>query len=158
MRTLPLCLVMLVATAVASCGRDEAPAPRTIHGGDAVRILENTPWLDKAPEHETDVIQLYAFARGEGLFFEGNQYKGGYEAFAWFAEDDELRLRFLAENKTYKTRFTIERVDDRVFDYKLTLSASPRGPKIYYGFASHRDARVPAAAAQVQRLLAVPAP
>lgn len=161
MKTLALCLSIAAAgaPAAAGCGRDDASPPATrVEGRDAVRILEGTPWLDKAPERETDVVQLYAFARGEGIYFVGNQYKGSYEAFTWFADatedGDELRLRFLAENKTYKTRFTIEEVDDRVFDYKLTMAGSPRGPKVYYGFASHRD--VPAAVQRLARPLGTP--
>lgn len=154
MRTLALVLAMLVATAAAGCGRDDAaPAATPVPARDAVKILESTPWLDKAPESETDTIHVYAFARGEGVYFVGNQYKGSYEAFRWFAEDDRLKLRFLDENKTYKTSFAIQEIDDRLFDYKLTLSGSPRGPKVYYGFASHHDAELPAVAERARALL-----
>jgi hypothetical protein len=140
MKTLALVLVV----ALAACGRGE---PTRVH--DAAKILESTPWFDRAPRSEEDVIHLYAFLRGEGVYFTGNAYKGSFEAFRYFVEDDLLKMRMLDENKTYSTRFTIERVDDRVFDYKLTLDGSPRGPKVYYGIDQHHGATLPPIAARI---------
>ncbi|MCA9673517.1 MAG: hypothetical protein H6709_04915 [Kofleriaceae bacterium] len=156
MRKLALCLVVLAVAGAASCGRDHhRPAQVITDERDALAILEASPWLDRAPTHETDVIHLWAFARGEGVYFVGNAYKGSYEMLTYFVEGDELRVRFLDENKTYKTRFTLERTPaDPVFDYKLTLAGSPRGPKVYFGFdARGRKGAVPAAAARARAML-----
>jgi hypothetical protein len=132
--------LMAVALAGAGAGcSDGGPRPTPAEpAGDAARILESTPWLDRAPESETDVVHAWIFPRGEGLYFVGNSYKGSYELFRYFIEDDELRLRFLDEDKAYRTRFQVQRVEDRVFDWKLTLDAAPRGPKVYYGFDQGR--------------------
>lgn len=128
-------LVAVLVLALAACSGD---APPPAGPADAARILESTPWLDRAPEDETDVIHAWVFPRAEGMYFVGNAYKGAYELFTYFVEENELRVRFLDERKVYKTHFRIDRVDDRVFDYKLTLDGPPRGPKVYYGFAQGR--------------------
>lgn len=125
-------LVAVLVLALAACTGDAATHL------DPAKTLESTPWLDHAPHDETDVVHAWIFPRAEGVYFVGNAYKGAFELFTYFVEDDELRVRFLDENKTYKTRFRIERVDHGVFDYKLTLEGSPRGPKVYYGFAQGR--------------------
>lgn len=142
-----LVLVMaLLTVGIASCGRDDAP--RAVAVGDAreaAEILERTPWLDRAPESERDVIHAWVFPRGEGLYFVGNAFKASYEVFQYFVEDDELRIRFLDDGKTHKVRFSIERVQHHpVFDFRLTLHGSPRGPKVYYGFDQHRGSALPA--------------
>jgi len=151
MRT--IVVATFLAAAVAGCGRGDEPAVRA---GDAPAILESTPWLDKVPERETDVIHVYAFGRGEGVYVSGNAYKGTYEAFRFFAEDDRLRLRFLDENKSYDARFKIESVKHRIFDWKLTLDDPPRGPKVYYGFDHDHGDRVRELPPRVLRLLRAP--
>jgi hypothetical protein len=117
------------AALAASCGRDDA----RVADGDALAILESTPWLDRLPEREADVFHTYVFARGEGVFVAGNAYKGSYEVFRYVAEGDRLRLRFTDEGRTYDARFRIERAHHPVFDWKLTLEAAPRGPEVCYG-------------------------
>ena len=135
---LALTLVSLVACS------DDAPRPASIPQGEAVKILESTPWLDSAPQDEADIFHAYIFPRGEGLYFTGNSYKGSYELFRYFVEDDTIKLRFLDEGKTYTTRFTINRWEGEVFDYKLTLHDAPRGPTEYFGFSSATHDRLPA--------------
>lgn len=146
MRKLVLVMLASLAVGVGACGRDDARrAVAVSDAGEAAAILESTPWLDRAPESERDVIHAWVFPRGEGLYLVGNAYKATYELFQYFVEDDELRIRFLDDGKTHKLRFTIERVQHHpVFDYRLTLHGSPRGPKVYYGFDSHRGDALPA--------------
>jgi len=153
-KRLALVLVLAAAVAPAACGRDHVREGVAVTDGrDAARILESTPWLDRAPERETDVIHLYAFLRGEGIYFTGNAYKGSYEGFRYFVEEDEVLLRMLDENKSYRSHFRIEHVDDRVFDYKLTLDGAPRGPKVYYGIDQGHGAQLPPLAARmIQRV------
>lgn len=150
MRALVLSLAVVVLT---GCGRDEARRGVPVSHGDAAEILERTPWLDRAPRHERDVVHAWIFPRGEGLYFVGNAYKGSYEAFRYFVEGDELRVRFLDDGTSHTIHFRIERFEDRVFDYRLTFDASPRGPKVYYGFDQHHADRLPAATRKVLDLL-----
>ena len=154
MRKLALFLLVAAAAAPAGCGRDEpSRAAGVTDARDAARILESTPWFDRAPEKESDVIHLWAFLRGEGVYFTGNAYKGSFEAFRYFVEDDLIKVRMLDENKTYASHFRIERVHDRVFDYRLTLDGAPRGPKVYYGIDQSNGASLPPIAARIlQRL------
>jgi hypothetical protein len=130
----------IVLVALAGCGRDHARRHDVVPQRDAETILESTAWLDSAPESETDVIHAWIFPRGEGLYFTGNAYKGAYETFRYFVEDERIKLRFQADGTKHEMRFRIERIDDRTFDYKLTLDPSPRGPSVYYGIDQGRRA------------------
>ncbi len=139
-----LCLVVVVGSV--GCGRgseDRKAAVAITDAKDAARILEQTPWLDRAPTDERDIVHAWIFSRGEGVYFVGNAYKGAYEMFRYFVEEDELRIKFLDDGKSARTRFRIERFDDRVFDYRLTLTDSPRGPEVYYGFEPSRRNDLP---------------
>ena len=142
MKTVALALLVV---ALVGCGRDRAPRGEVVPQKDAERVLEGTAWLDRAPQSETDVIHAWIFPRGEGLYFTGNAYKGAYETFRYFLEDDRIKLRFLADGTKHEMKYRIERFDDRTFDYKLTLDRSPRGPSVYYGVEPGRHA-LPAAA------------
>jgi hypothetical protein len=141
-------LLAITCVVLAACGRDEEAR---VADGDAVAVLESTPWLDRLPERESDVFHTYVFARGQGVFVSGNAYQGSYEAFRYLAEDDRLRLRFIAEGRSYDARFRIERVRHAVFDWKLTLEDAPRGPAVYFGFQHEHE--IDAAAPQVARWL-----
>lgn len=140
-------LSVAVVVGIVGCGsgsEDRKPGVVVSDAKDAARILEQTPWLDRAPTDERDIVHAYIFPRGEGVYFVGNAYKGAYEMFRYFVEDDELRLKFLDDGKSAKTKFKIEKYDDRVFDYRLTFSESPRGPKVFYGFEPQRHDQLPA--------------
>ena len=131
--------IVLAIVSLTACG-DDPPRATAISHDDAERILESTPWFDRAPETETDVINAYIFGGGEGLYFTGNSYKGSYELFRYFLEDDGvIKFRFLDEGKKYSASYSIERAHRDVFDYKLTLHDSPRGPQVYYGFDAGRS-------------------
>ena len=144
MKKLALLFAVVAAAGAAGCGRDSGRAADVvIDHKDAAKILQETPWLDRAPEREQDLVKAWVFPRGEGVYFEGNAYKASYELFSYFIEEDELRVRFLDDGKSHKMKYTIERVDHRIFDYKLTFDESPRGPKVYYGF--EHDHALPAA-------------
>lgn len=144
MRTLALSI--LVAVTLLGCSSNESP-PAALDGEDAARILEQTPWLDRLPEQERDVVNVWLFMHGEGAYVVGNAYKGSYETFRYFVEDGELRVRFHDDGKTHVVSFRIERVRQGVFDYRMTLDRAPRGPKVYYGFDP--DKALPDAAARV---------
>jgi hypothetical protein len=131
MRNLALALLFVVGCSSShSKGNDE-------------KVLESTAWLDRAPEKESDVIHAWIFPRGEGVYFTGNAYKGSYETFRYFVEDGRIKIRFLSDDTKHEMKFKIERIDDRVFDYKLTLDRSPRGPQVYYGFDNHKQRALP---------------
>ena len=135
-----LAIVSVLAFALVGCS-DERPVPagELVLHDDAEEILESTPWLDKIPQHERDVIRAYVFDDGQGLYFIGNSYKATFEAITYFVEGDAINLRFLDENKKYKTEWKVERFRGEVFDYKLTLKKDPRGTKVYYGFSGNRE-------------------
>ena len=139
-------LACVLATAGVGCGHGSSSSSRSdddvVAQKDAERILEETPWMDRAPEDESDVIHAWIF-QGEGLYFTGNAYKATFERFRYYAEKDQLKLRFLDDGAKHDVHFKIERVRDRVFDYKLTLDGDPRGPSVYYGFDAHRAAALP---------------
>jgi hypothetical protein len=150
-------IVAVLAVSLFAC-RDaaRAPAGTPVSAADAERILEGTPWLDSVPHDERDVIKAYVFQRGDGLWFVGNSYKASYELISYWVEDKEIKLRFLDENKTYKTTWKIERYRGEVFDYKLTLGKDPRGPKVYYGFEPSRH--LPATVDKLDALVTGTAP
>jgi hypothetical protein len=129
--------IALLVVGLVACGRSKSRDAVPQH--DAEKILESTPWLDRAPESEEDVIHAWIFPRGEGLYFTGNAHKGAYETFRYWIDDGRIKLKFLSDGSKHEMKFTIERVDDRTFDYKLTLDRSPRGPQVYYGFEQGRS-------------------
>jgi hypothetical protein len=131
-----LLFAIVLASSAAACHHDDAKR-EVVAQKDAERILEETPWLDRAPQAEEDVIHAYVF-QGEGIYFTGNSYKWSIERFRYYAEQDLLKVRFLDDGAKHDLHYKIERVSDRVFDYKLTLDGDPRGPSVYYGFDSHR--------------------
>lgn len=125
-----------LAAVMVGCGRDADPP--SVSDSDAAEILESTPWIDRLPESEADVLHTYIYARREGVYVTGNAHKGSYETFRYFVEDDRLQMRFTEERTKYDTRFRIEPFRHRVFAWKLTLDSPPRGPAVYYGFDDGR--------------------
>ena len=151
-----LVAVSLLAFTLIACRDAAPPADKgvVIADSDAERVLQGTPWLDSLPRDERDVIKAYVFSRGEGMYFHGNSYKATIEVLRYWIEGGTIKLNFLDENKTYKTRWKIERYRGEVFDYKLTIDKDPRGPKVYYGFDS--DRQLPAWVSKIMDLPGAP--
>lgn len=141
-------LVVSAVGAVAACGSD-APVASAVEIADreARAVLESTPWLDKAPEAPNDIFSAYIFQRGEGVFVNGNQYRGSYDVFRYVVgtgvNAKRLEFTFLADLKAATSKFKIERVSNGPFDLRLTLKNAPRGPKVYFGFDAQRDHTLP---------------
>ncbi len=141
-------LVVSAVGAVAACG-SAAPASSAVEiaDGESLAVLQSTPWLDKAPEAPDDNFAAYVFARGEGAFVSGNQYRGSYDVFRYVlgtgANAKRLEFTFMADLKVAKSKFKIERVSNGPFDLRLTLKDAPRGPKVYFGFDSQRGHTLP---------------
>jgi hypothetical protein len=157
MRTPAIVSVLALALAAASvAGCSDTPATSAgepVSAADAVDVLESTAWIDSVPRTERSIINGWVFQAGEGLFFVGNSYKATIELFRYEATNKTLELEFLDESKTYGTAYAIERYKGEVFDYKLTLKKSPRGPKVYYGFDNdHGDRVVPAVVSKIKAL------
>lgn len=148
--------LVVVAALVLSACQDAPSAPKPLPDDEAAELLELTPWLDRAPRSERDVINAYIFQDGEGLYFVGNAYKATMEVLKYWLDGKDLELRFLDENKAYKTTFTIEKYRGEIFDYKLTLKKSPRGPKVYYGFDPGHSRELPAIVTRIKELAATP--
>lgn len=152
--------VSVVALALAAAGCNDTPSSTSsgelVSAADAVDVLESTPWLDTVPRNERSIINAYVFQvqASEGLFFVGNSYKATMELFRYEATNKALELEFLDESKTYGTSYTIERYRGEVFDFKLTLKKSPRGPKVYYGFDHDHDRALPAVVSKINQLAA----
>jgi hypothetical protein len=144
----------LAAASVAACSDTPASsAGEPVSAADAVDVLESTAWIDSVPRTERSIINGWVFQAGEGLFFVGNSYKATIELFRYEATNKTLELEFLDESKTYATTYSIERYKGEVFDYKMTLKKSPRGPKVYYGFDNDRgDRAVPAVVSKIKAL------
>ena len=141
-------LVVSAVGAVAACGSDAPPSSAVeIADGEARALLESTPWLDKAPEAPDDSFSAYIFQRVEGAFVTGNQYRGSYDVFRYLlgtgANATRLEFTFLADLKTAKSKFKIERVSNGPFDLRLTLKNAPRGPKVYFGFDAQHEHTLP---------------
>jgi len=155
MRTSAILTVLLLA--VSACHDDPRPKVEAVPHDEAEEILESTPWLDSAPRSERDVINAYVFQDGEGLYFVGNSFKATYELFKYRLSDDaKIKLRFLDEDKAYDTKYAIERYRGEIFDYKLTLKKSPRGPKVYYGFDAGSGHEMPAVVSKIKTLAGTP--
>jgi hypothetical protein len=121
----------------AGCGSDAADASRGVElsAGEARKALTATPWLDHMPASEADPIDLLQLdRRGRGVYVRGSAYRGTYDTFRYEATNDELRVEFLDGGARTKTGYKIERMKRKGFDLRLTLTASPRGPAVYYGF------------------------
>lgn len=148
--------IVTLALSLVACRDAGPPASHgvVIADSDAERVLQTTPWLDSMPESERHVIQAYVFQRGEGIFFHGNSYKATIEALRYWVEGGTIKLNFLDEQKTYKTKWKIERYRGEVFDYKLTIEKDPRGPKVYYGFDQNRQ--LPAWVSKIKALPEAP--
>jgi hypothetical protein len=141
----------LALTAGAGCGSERRPEATDVSAAEAQKLLTSTPWLDHLPAAENDAIDLLQLERGGGgVYVRGSQVRGSYEVFRFEATGEELRMTFLDNGGKAKTRYRIERLKRKGFELRMTLSASPRGPSVYYGFEPGRQlpAAVSAMAAQ----------
>lgn len=125
------------------CGSSSQPEATEVSPEEAYQLLINTPWLDHMPADETDLLHVFVFDReGFGGYVNGSLYRGSYDVFQFDESDDgkggKLELTFLQDSAKAKTRYRVERMSRKGFDLRLTFSASPRGPKAYYGFDESR--------------------
>lgn len=141
------------------CGSEaKRPEATEVSAAEAKELLRSTPWLDHMPAGEKDPIDLLQLDRsGKGVYVRGNVFRGTYEMFGYEATDAELTMKFLDNGGKAKTRYRIERMQRNGFDLRMTLSASPRGPSVYYGFEPGRGA-LPAAVKAIAATAAQRAP
>lgn len=134
---LPASLFALaIAGSGSGCGSEESrPEATEVSAADAKKLLSSTPWLDHMPAGEKDAIHLLQLdPRGKGVYVNGNVFRGTYELFDYVATSSELRVTFLDSGDKAKGSYRIERMKRKGFDLRLTLSPSPRGPSVFYGF------------------------
>ena len=118
-------------------GSERRPEVTEVRAAEARKLLTSTPWLDHMPAAPNDPIDLLQLDRGgNGVYVRGSQYRGSYDTFRFEATNTELRVTFLDNGAKAKTTYRIERMKRAGFDLRMTLSDSPRGPSVYYGFAS----------------------
>jgi hypothetical protein len=133
-------LLLLVASVLAACSSshksDDVPDE------EARRLLLDRNWIDRMPETERDRLHVYRFvpSMGGGVFQDRTLYKGTFELFRFETAADEIRFDLPETHDKVVSKFRIENVDGpKPFDLKLTITADPRGPQVYFGMRSETD-------------------
>jgi len=136
----PLASILLVA-ACSSSGTKSTHS-RDLPDDEARKVLLDRNWIEHMPETERDRFHVYRFvpSMGGGVFQDRTIFKGTFELFQFETAGDEIRFNLLETHDKIVSKFRIEEVDGpEPFDLKLTISADPRGPQIYYGMRSETD-------------------
>lgn len=123
---------------IAGCGR--TPTAEVVSDGEARRLLVDRSWIDHNPRDKADRIYVYRFtpSMGGGVFQDRTLFVGSFELFFFTVEGSTLRFLFPQNGDKREATFRIEKLprtgrDD--FDLRLTLTNSPRGPAVYYGWS-----------------------
>ncbi|HEY1556673.1 MAG TPA: hypothetical protein VGF94_17680 [Kofleriaceae bacterium] len=105
---------------------------RATHG--EAKLVQNRLWIDHVPKNDRDTFQVFATLSDEGIgiFQATSAWKGGYEAFQYEANGDELRAVYPQTGDKEKLHATARRCNDGGMDYCLELSGSSRGVQKYY--------------------------
>lgn len=128
-----LWILPLLACCMVACGRDRGthlPAER------AASLLIDRNWIDRWPASKDDRLRVYRFvpAMGGGVHHDRTLYTGQFELFQFTVDGDRIRFYFPDGEEQQVTHFAIEEIDGPApFDLRLTLTPSPRGPRVYYG-------------------------
>jgi hypothetical protein len=133
-------LVISVLCGAAACSSRSSPQ---LSVDDARDVLINRNWIDRMPETPSDRLHVYRFvpSMGGGVFQDRTLYKGMFELFMFKVErGDHIVFDLPETHEKVTSQFKIERVDGPApFDLKLTISADPRGPHVYFGMRSETD-------------------
>jgi hypothetical protein len=132
-------LMALPFVLAAACS---SPEPSRIADGEAARLLIDRNWIDHMPETHSDRLHVFRFVpkMGGGVFQDRTLFKGEFELFVFRVHGSELDFVFPDNGDRVRSGFRIEKVDGpSPFDLKLTIDASPRGPRVYYGIRAETD-------------------
>lgn len=131
-------LSVVALTLLAGCSR--SPAPEVVSDGEARRLLVDRSWIDHNPRDKADRIYVYRFtpSMGGGVFQDRTLFVGSFELFFFAVEGSTIRFLFPQNGDKREATYRIEKLprtgrDD--FDLRLTLTNSPRGPAVYYGWS-----------------------
>lgn len=128
-----LWILPLLACCLFACGRD-----RDTHlpAEQAASLLIDRNWLDRWPATKDDRLRVYRFvpSMGGGVYHDRTLYTGQFELFQFTVDGDRIRFYFPDGEEQQVAHFAIEEIDGPApFDLRLTLTPSPRGPRVYYG-------------------------
>jgi hypothetical protein len=135
--------VSLAALALVACA--DRSSSRSVSADEAADLLIDRNWIDRWPSSKDDRLHVYRFtpAMGGGVYQDRTLFRGTFELFQFEATGETLELHLPDDGERVRTRYRIERVEGpKPFDLRLTLEASPRGPRVYYGRADERGAAV----------------
>jgi len=107
--------------------RSHQPAHTTVEVSDRV-------WIDHLPRNDRDTINVFALLTQQpvGVFQATSAWKGGFEAFRYEKQGNEIRAVFPQSGDREKITVTECPCDQRGMDYCLEVSGSSRGVKKYY--------------------------
>lgn len=147
MRLLRTALLLLACGLGSSaCDRSRGASSPPVDEAEARRLLVERNWLDVMPRDKDDRLHVYRFVpkMGGGVYQDRTVFAGSFELFTFETQARQIRFRFPHNGQTKVAAFRIERLgrgeqDD--FDLRLTLTGSPRGPAVYYGWSDEHRAR-----------------
>src|SRR5688572_19039303 len=132
--------ILLLLAMVGACSA--SGRSNEVDDAEARKLLLDRNWIDRMPETERDKLHVYRFvpSMGGGVFQDRTLYKGTFELFRFETSADEIRFDLPETHQKVVSKFRIERVNGpKPFDLKLTITADPRGPQVYYGMRSETD-------------------
>src|SRR5512135_1919272 len=91
-------------------------------------------WIDHLPKSDRDTINVFALLTEQpvGIFQATSAWKGGFEAFRYEKQGNEVRAVFPQNGDREKLTVSECTCDVRGMDYCLEVSGSSRGVKKYY--------------------------
>jgi hypothetical protein len=123
-----LALIPLIAVAIYGGSRLTSHQHRTLHD------VRDRVWIDHMPRGERDTINVFALLTQQpvGVFQATSAWKGGFEAFRYEKQGNEVRAVYPQTGD--REKFTVSECtcDQRGFDYCLEVRDSSRGVKKYY--------------------------
>jgi hypothetical protein len=152
MRAISVVWAAALLSSVVACG--SSPSPR-IADEDAAKLLINRNWIDRMPETHSDRLHVFRFVpgMGGGVFQDRTLFKGEFELFVFRVHGSQLEFLFPDNGDRVRSHYTIEKVEGPApFDLKLTLDATPRGPRVYYGIKAETDPHGEALEARLAKL------
>lgn len=115
---------------------------KELDDGEAAKVLVNRNWIDRWPTTKQDKIHVYRFVpnMGGGVYQDRTIFKGTFELFRFEANKGEIEFDLVETNQKVVSKFRIDEIDGpHPFDLRLTVTADPRGPQVYYGIRSETD-------------------
>ncbi len=140
-----LALSVLLLIPAGGCRKDhgDRKARAAVPPDEAAELLINRNWLDLWPSKESDRLHVYRFtpAMGGGVFQDRTLFEGHFELFRYRIDGEHLTIEWPHTRSEDRMVFRVRRVDGpEPFDLQLELTATSRGPRIYYGRSSETSA------------------